>query len=313
MSLGKKSTAKDVIDAFKPDLKGKTAVVTGGNSGIGTETVKALASAGCRVILCSRSVKAGEDAVETHVKKADDKVKGGNYAVPDADIKVMQLDLADLRNVEQFAKELESEKSIDYLVLNAGVMMGPKGHTKDGFERQIGTNHFGHFHLTDLLLPRMKLQDTPSRVVVVSSNAHRMGKIDLHDLHYDKGRSYWEWLAYCQSKLANVLFTKELEKRLEGTKITATCLHPGVIATPLWRESWSCIRSMFLPFIKDKTVLQGAATTIYGCLEDPAKVSGQFLDDCKPVKPSKKALDADMARGLWEETSRQIKEKIASR
>jgi len=127
MSLGKRSTAKDVIDAFKPDLKGKTAVVTGGNSGIGTETVKALASAGCRVILCSRSVKAGEEAVEMHVKKADDKVKGGDYAVPDADVKVMQLDLADLRNVEQFAKELQSEKSIDYLVLNAGVMIGPKG------------------------------------------------------------------------------------------------------------------------------------------------------------------------------------------
>jgi len=159
----------------------------------------------------------------------------------------------------------------------------------------------------------MKLQDTPSRVVVVSSNAHRMGKIDLNDLHYDKGRSYWEWLAYGQSKLANVLFTKELEKRLEGTKVTATCLHPGVIATPLWRESRSWFRSIFLPFIKDKTVQQGTATTVYGCLEDSTKVSGQFLDDCKAVKPSKEALDVDMARGLWEETARQIKEKIVDR
>lgn len=136
-ALGKRSTAKDVVDAFAPDLKGKTAVVTGGNSGIGTETVKALASAGCRVILCSRSVKAGEDAVEQVVRKADAKAKGGGYAVPDADVKVMQLDLADLRNVEQLAKDLESEKSIDFLVLNAGVMIGPKGHTKDGFERQV--------------------------------------------------------------------------------------------------------------------------------------------------------------------------------
>lgn len=163
MTLGKRSTAKEVIDTFSPDLKGKTAVVTGGNSGIGTETVKALASAGCRVILCSRSVEAGEEAAEVQIKAAQGREIKDGYSVPDADIKVLPLDLADLSSVEQLAKELESEKSIDYLVLNAGVMIGPKGYTKDGFERQIGTNHFGHFYLTDLLLPRMKLQETPSR------------------------------------------------------------------------------------------------------------------------------------------------------
>jgi hypothetical protein len=163
MALGKRSTAKEVIDAFSPNLKGKTAVVTGGNSGIGTETVKALASAGCRVILCSRNVQAGEEAAEVQIKASQGREIKDGYSVPDADIKVLPLDLADLASVEQLAKELESEESIDYLVLNAGVMIGPKGYTKDGFERQIGTNHFGHFYLTDLLLPRMKQQETPSR------------------------------------------------------------------------------------------------------------------------------------------------------
>jgi NAD(P)-dependent dehydrogenase (short-subunit alcohol dehydrogenase family) len=163
MALGKRSTAKDVIDAFSPNLKGKTAVVTGGNSGIGTETVKALASAGCRVILCSRNVQAGEEAAEVQIKASQGREIKDGYSVPDADIKVLPLDLADLASVELLAKELESEESIDFLVLNAGVMIGPKGYTKDGFERQIGTNHFGHFYLTELLLPRMKQQETTSR------------------------------------------------------------------------------------------------------------------------------------------------------
>ena len=110
------------------------------------------------------------------------------------------------------------------------------------------------------------------RVVVVASTAHAFGKIDLNDLHYKKGRSYSPWPAYGQSKLANILFTKELSRRLEGTKVTATCLHPGVIATPLWRDAQSWLRSLFLPFLKDKTVPQGTATTIYACLEDSAKV-----------------------------------------
>eukprot|EP00284_Hemiselmis_tepida_P014921 CAMPEP_0174920996 /NCGR_PEP_ID=MMETSP1355-20121228/4841_1 /TAXON_ID=464990 /ORGANISM="Hemiselmis tepida, Strain CCMP443" /LENGTH=345 /DNA_ID=CAMNT_0016166427 /DNA_START=44 /DNA_END=1077 /DNA_ORIENTATION=- len=291
MALGKKSTAKDVIDAFNPDLKGKVAVVTGGNSGIGIETVKALASAGARVVLCSRSVEAGEKAVKDYVKASEGREIQGGYSVPSADVRVLPLDLADLASVDELVKQLEGEDRIDYLVLNAGVMAGPKGATKQGFERQIGTNHFGHFHLTQKLLPRLKAQQDPSRIVLVASTAHQTGKLDLSDLNYQKGRTYTPWGAYGQSKLANILHAKGLQDRLKGTKVTATCLHPGVIATPLWRDTTSILSKFIVPlFIRDKSPQQGAATTVFACLADAAEVGGQYLDDCKVATPKKNAL-----------------------
>eukprot|EP00283_Hemiselmis_rufescens_P010272 CAMPEP_0173436520 /NCGR_PEP_ID=MMETSP1357-20121228/16319_1 /TAXON_ID=77926 /ORGANISM="Hemiselmis rufescens, Strain PCC563" /LENGTH=374 /DNA_ID=CAMNT_0014401609 /DNA_START=58 /DNA_END=1182 /DNA_ORIENTATION=+ len=314
MALGKKSTAKDVIDAFSPDLKGKVAVVTGGNSGIGIETVKALASAGARVVLCSRSVEAGEKAVEDYVKASEGREIQGGYSVPSADVRVVQLDLADLASVDKFVKELESEASVDYLVLNAGVMAGPKRSTAQGFERQIGTNHIGHFHLTSQLLPRMKAQENPSRIVVVASTAHQMGKIDVNDLNYQKGRSYTPWGAYGQSKLANILFAKGLQDRLKDTKVSATSLHPGVIATPLWRDTASLLSKFLMPlFIRDKSPQQGAATTVYGCLADEGEVGGAYLDDCKVATPKKTALSVQDRDALWETTERILAEAVGSK
>lgn len=309
MSLGKKSTAKDVIDHFKPNLRGKVAVVTGGNSGIGLETVKALTSAGCRVILASRSVEAANNAIEEEIKASGGRKISGGYSVAQPDIKVLPLDLADLVSINQFAKEVSREERIDYLVLNAGIMNTPKGYTKQGFEQQIGVNHFGHFHLTSLLLDKMKKQDDPSRIVVVASTAHGMGKMDFKDMHY-RQRKYSAWGAYGQSKLANILFAKGLAERLRGSQVTAVSLHPGVIKTPLWRSSGGLLQKLVLPLIADKTVQQGASTTVYACLAQEGIKGGMYLDDCQEKKPRPQALDQASIDTLWQTTEQQLAEAL---
>eukprot|EP00906_Rhabdomonas_costata_P011571 RCo016495 len=259
--LGKKSTAKEVIDFFASDLTGKTAVVTGGNSGIGLETVKALAYAGARVLLCCRNVEAGRRAIEEGIRAEG----ASGYAVPEAQVVVKQLDLADLRQVRTFAEDvLATEPRVDFLVLNAGVMSGPLSYTAQGFENHIGTNHFGHFYLTQLLLPKMKAQAHPSRIAVVSSMMHQIGSLYLDDLHF-KTRRYFPWLAYCHSKLANLLFVKELADRCEGTGVRAFSLHPGVIMTGIQRNMFSISR-LAISFFSDKTVAQGASTTVFACV-----------------------------------------------
>ena len=242
--LNKRSTAKEVLAHYAGGnasyLAGKTAVVTGGNSGIGCQTVKALASAGCRVILASRSVKAGEDAI---IEQCEQDV-GDGYAVPNARslITVRQLDLASLESVKAFAAALAEEPHIDFLVENAGVMALPKREeTTDGFERQVGTNHFGHFYLVQLLREKLVAQNSPVRIVVVSSEAHKMSSLatvkDTEDLHFKGPRQYSAWGAYGQSKLANLLFAKSLADQLADTKVVAVSLHPGIIATNLQRSS----------------------------------------------------------------------------
>ncbi len=201
------------------------------------ETCKALAYAGAKVYLCSRSVKAGEQAVKDEI--AQDGI--GNYKADSSLVTVKALDLNSLQSIKQFSTEfLKAESRLDFLVLNAGIMALPSAeYTDSGFERQIGVNHFGHFYLTQLLLPKMlSTEDTAGRVVVLSSSAHEFGEIDVNDLHYNKGgRPYKGWPAYGQSKLANLLYAKELADRLENTKVTAVSVHPGVIQTNLWRYS----------------------------------------------------------------------------
>jgi NAD(P)-dependent dehydrogenase (short-subunit alcohol dehydrogenase family) len=205
-------------------LDGKTVIITGANSGIGLETAVDLAKRNARVILACRSVERGETAA-VEVRKRS----GNNNAV------FVQLDLASLDSVRKFAaKILEEEPRIDILINNAGVMAIPnRTLTQDGFEMQFGTNHLGHFLLTNLLLDRIK--EAPSaRIVSVSSKASEQGRLDLSDLNSEK--SYSEWYAYGASKLANVLFTRSLAKRLQGTRVTANVLHPGVIVTELTRS-----------------------------------------------------------------------------
>jgi NAD(P)-dependent dehydrogenase (short-subunit alcohol dehydrogenase family) len=178
------------------------------SSGIGLETCKALASAGCKVILCSRNVKVGNDAVSTEIVQPG----LGGYTADSNLIIVKQLDLNSLKSVKEFADDIiKTEPRIDYLILNAGIMALPRREeTENRFEKQIGVNHFGHAYLVSLLDSKLRKQDFESRIVVLSSVAHTVGAIDLDDLHFNKGRKYQPWLAYGQSKLANLLYAQHL-------------------------------------------------------------------------------------------------------
>jgi NAD(P)-dependent dehydrogenase (short-subunit alcohol dehydrogenase family) len=209
-----------------PSQTGRTAVVTGANSGLGLATARALAGAGARVVLAVRDTSRGEQAAATI----------------DGDVEVARLDLADLESVRTFAAGWTGD--LDVLVNNAGIMMVPAGTTVDGFELQFGTNHLGHFALTNLLLPHLT-----DRVVTVASSMHRAGNIDLDDLNWQH-RPYSATGAYAQSKLANLLFTLELQRRLtaSGSAVRALAAHPGWAATNLQGRSqnWVLDRAMKL-------------------------------------------------------------------
>ncbi|MFJ1805081.1 MULTISPECIES: oxidoreductase [unclassified Streptomyces] len=207
-----------------PDQSGRTAVVTGANSGLGYVTARELARKGARVVLACRSERRGREAVE--------RLRG---EVPHSEVELRSLDLGDLASVREFAHALPYER-LDLLVNNAGVMALPYGTTADGFETQFGVNHLGHFALTGLLLPALlAAQDRPAgaRVVTVSSMAHLLGNIDPSDLNSE--RRYRRWTAYGRSKTANLLFTHELARRLTaaGADVVAAAAHPGYAATNL--------------------------------------------------------------------------------
>jgi NAD(P)-dependent dehydrogenase (short-subunit alcohol dehydrogenase family) len=222
--MATKWTARDI-----PSQKGRLAVVTGANSGIGLIAAQELARAGARVVLACRDTKKGDAAAK--------KIAG---IAPEAQVQVTALDLASLDSVRGFAKDfLAGHDGLDLLINNAGVMAPPRRTTADGFELQFGTNHLGHFALTALLLEAMqaRLPDgqgrEDARIVTVSSGAHRFGKMNFEDLHGE--RRYFRWSAYGQSKLANLLFTFELDRRLSsaGSNVKAVAAHPGYSATHL--------------------------------------------------------------------------------
>ncbi|MEV8523020.1 oxidoreductase [Streptomyces sp. NPDC052000] len=203
-----------------PDQSGRTAVVTGANSGIGLVAARELARRGARVVLACRSEERGKEA-EAHIRGD---VRG-------AEAEFRRLDLADLGSVREFASTFPYER-LDLLVNNAGVMALPYGQTADGFETQFGVNHLGHFALTGLLLPRLRAAGA-ARVISVSSGMHALANIDLRDLNSE--RHYRRWIAYARSKTANLLFVHELARRLtaEGSDIVAAAAHPGYAATNL--------------------------------------------------------------------------------
>jgi retinol dehydrogenase-13 len=310
VTLGKASTAKEVVDMFAPGkgLAGKVAIVTGGNSGIGLETVKALSYAGCRVIMGSRSVEGGVAAVKTEVAEQGH----GGYVGDAGSVVVKQLDLMDLKSIKAFADEVAKEPRLDYLVFNAGIMAAPHTLSPNGWESQIATNHFGHCHLFSLLRDKMVGQTHPSRVVVLASTAHTMGSVDVADLHYSKGRDYSSWGAYGQSKKANILFAKSLADQLKSTQVCAVSCHPGVINTNLQRFLPSFVSFLIGVLVTDKTIPQGAATTVYGCL-CPDVVAGSYLSDCAAIEPDAEAADTSGAlrAALWKATEEQLKEAIA--
>ncbi|MFE4861558.1 oxidoreductase [Streptomyces sp. NPDC056670] len=207
-----------------PDQSGRTAVVTGANSGIGLVTARELARRGARVVLACRS--------EARGKEAEERVRS---EVPGARAEFRRLDLADLASVREFAAQLPYER-LDLLINNAGVMALPYGRTADGFETQFGVNHLGHFALTGLLLPRLRAAGA-ARVVSVSSGMHVLGNVDLRDLNSE--RHYRRWVAYGRSKSANLLFVHELARRLGavGSDVVAAAAHPGYAATNLQTQA----------------------------------------------------------------------------
>lgn len=207
-----------------PDLTGKVMIVTGANSGIGFEAAKEFARNGAQTILACRSIKKAQKALDKILAET-----------PNAPAEIMELDLASLESIHQFAETFQAKYDrLDVLLNNAGIMMVSYGKTEDGFERQFGTNHLGHFALTGLLIDLL-LQTPNSRIVNVSSNAHKSGDMDFDNLQYENGQGYSRMDAYGRSKLANLLFTYELQRRMNaiGADTIATAAHPGLTNTRL--------------------------------------------------------------------------------
>ena len=270
-----------------PSQVGRTVVITGATSGIGFAAAKVLSDKGARVVLAVRNQAKGADAV----------ARLGGLA------EVRSLDLADLSSVRAFADEWDGP--VDLLINNAGVMAVPLSRTAEGFELQLGTNHLGHFALTNLLLPHLT-----DRVVCLSSNAHRMGHIDLSDPNWER-RPYKQWPAYGQSKLANLLFVLELERRLTaaGSNVRALAAHPGFARTNLQGHSgnaWADRATMMVTKVVGQSAAQGARPTLFAALEDLPGGSyvgpGGFAEARglpQLVGRSPQASDADMAKLLW--------------
>lgn len=268
-----------------PSFAGRTVIVTGANSGLGLVTARELARVGARVILACRNIDKGAAAVATMT----------------GDVQVRRLDLQNLASVREFADGIGL---VDVLINNAGIMAVPYTITADGFESQIGTNHLGHFALTNLLLP--KLTD---RVVTVSSLMHWTGRISLKDLNC-KARPYSAWLAYGQSKLANLLFTSELQRRLSaaGSPVVAHAAHPGYSATnlqghtgnPIGTPVWMAANKLF-----GTRAEYGAVPTLYAASQDlpPDSFVGPKFGARGPIEPvgrSPLARDDKTGRALWQ-------------
>jgi NAD(P)-dependent dehydrogenase (short-subunit alcohol dehydrogenase family) len=275
-----------------PDLTGQTAIVTGASSGIGLETAKALTARGARVILAVRDAARGDKAAATLPGPGPHEVR--------------LLDLASLDSVRAFAADWAGQP-VDLLINNAGVMIPPLGRTKDGFELQFGTNHLGHFALTGLLLPSVT-----GRVVTVSSNAHRAGHMDFDDLNWER-KKYRAWQAYGQSKLANLLFTAELQRRLTeaGSKVLSMAAHPGYAATNLQSHSGSQVMGFLMGGLGNRLLAQnaagGALPTLYVATADlpgntyagPSGFGG-MRGAPAPCARSREAGDGAAARRLWQ-------------
>ena len=288
-------TAKDI-----PDQSGRNAIVTGANSGLGLVTARELARAGAAVAMACRNLDKGHAAVE--------QVRA---AVPDAHVQLEELDLASLDSVRGFAERYRStHDGLDLLINNAGVMAPPRRRTADGFELQFGTNHLGHFVLTTLLLDLMEGRED-ARIVTLSSTAHKIGRIAFDNLNGD--RHYFRWNAYGQSKLANLLFTLELDRRLraQGSTVTSLAAHPGYAATNLQTAAPPLVDRLVMK-IGNAVIAQsdemGALPTLFAATE-PGLQGATYVGPDGPseqrghptiVSPNRRARDEETARRLWQ-------------
>ena len=275
--------------------KGRIVIVTGSSSGIGYETVRVLANKQASVIIAVRNLEKGNKALAEIIQQNKD-----------ADVRVMELDLANLASVNNFAENFQKNYSrLDLLINNAGVMIPPYSKTTDGFELQFGTNHLGHFALTGQLL-KLLISTKASRIVNVSSGAHNFGKLDFDDLNWEK-RNYAQWTAYGDSKLANLYFTYELDRKLkeQGINTVVTASHPGWTATELQRTAGDVMKYLNGIFAQDITM--GALPTLRAAIEEGLKGAEYFGPNGfmeisgYPVKVESNQLSKDraIAQKLW--------------
>lgn len=274
------------------DMHGKVCVVTGATSGIGLATAQILASKGARLVLVGRDRKRGEMAV----KIVDNRAKDARTSIHYGDLSV----IAEMKRVA--AAIAAAEPKIDVLLNCAGAAFQPRQVTIDGIEKTFALNHLSYFVLGNLLAENVRAA-APSRIVNVASRAHEDAVIDFGDLMFE--RNYTGLAAYGKSKLANVLFTRELARRLAGTGVTVNALHPGFVNTRLG-DNVGGIASVvvgLLKFFTGRPVAKGAETPVYlASSPDVAAITGQYFRDCKIVTPSAAARDDDAARRLWEES-----------
>lgn len=276
-----------------PPTQLKVALITGANTGIGRVTARELAQKGMHVFVACRSLDKARPVVAEIIAQT------GNPKV-----ELLQLDLSDFASVRACAAEFLKRDLPLHLLINNGGLAGSHGLTKSGFELAFGVNHMGHFLLTSLLLDRIK-QSAPARIVNVASRAHTRVKGVDFDAARKRTATRTALKEYGVSKLANVLFSAELSRRLEGSGVTTYSLHPGVVATDVWRSLPGPLESLVKLFMI--SVEEGALTTLHCALSDEAgKQTGLYYDKQKPITPSKAAQDRDLARRLWSQSEAWI-------
>lgn len=278
----------------KVKIHGKTVIVTGANTGIGKETARELARRGGRIIMGCRDMEKCEAAAR--------EIRGQTL---NKNVFAKHIDLASIKSIQAFVDNIKQEEEhVHVLINNAGVMRCPEGKTENGFDMQFGVNYLGPFLLTNLLLDKLKAS-APSRIVNLASVAHVSGELDFDDLNWER-RTFDTRKAYSQSKLAVVLFTRELSKRLEGAGVTVNALHPGIVATDLGRHtglhqsqlSSTVLSPFFYLFVKSPTL--GAQSSVYlAVAKELEGVSGRYFDVMTEKDPAPQALDEKMAERLW--------------
>ena len=295
----------------------KTCIITGASAGIGCETAVAMARKNYKVICAVRDGKKMERAMTTKMME-DDKSSSS------LKIEIEEMDLSDQKSIEQFAKKfMDSDDGLDVLINNAGVMATPEMKTKDGYEYQLGVNHLGHFTLTNMVLPKLlsetkgEEKDPAARIVCVSSEAHRFGRLEKNDLFYEKAGSYNNWKSYGQSKLANILFANELQRKVTerekgGRSLSCNSLHPGAVNTELGRYLYDTSQTpkwyeeLIFNIVRQtmKTPAQGAETSIYLASDPNAdKFRGKYFDNCVEKVSSNAARNEDDAKWLWQRSA----------
>lgn len=318
-NFGATTTADEVFDGM--DLSGKLVVITGGASGLGQETARAMAAKSAQIVIPVRDTAKGEEAVAMI-----------QNSVPDANIELMECDLGSMKSIRSFAGAfLAKHDQIDLLINNAGVMACPYSETSDGLEMQFGTNHIGHFLLTNLLMPAILKGAESSgggRIVNLSSRGHHFDRVHFDDLNFET-RDYDKWQSYGQAKTANILFSVGLEARLADKSVHAYAVHPGGIQTNLGRHLSEEDITALLKRMEDnggesfafKTVAAGAATTCFAATApEVAGKGGIYLEDCHVAAVDDEnpqdgvrsyAVDADNAEKLWAMSEEIVGQKFS--